>query len=52
MTKFYNEPEFKVVMMASQDVMTASLDIDTSPFNTANSGDSGVINPDDLGFNV
>ena len=43
MTKFnYNEPEFKLVKMASQDVMTASLESVTPDFDTVQN-DSGII---------
>jgi hypothetical protein len=39
MTKAYNEPEFKVVEMASEDVLTAStLDDFTSGWETGGTG--------------
>jgi|GEM_PF-5947432 hypothetical protein len=41
MTKFnYNEPEFKVVAMASQDVLTASFESVTDDWDTINKGDT------------
>ena len=42
MTKAYNEPEFKVVTMASEDVLTAStLDDATSGWETGSNQPGG-----------
>jgi hypothetical protein len=42
MTKAYNEPEFKVVTMANEDVLTASvLDDATSGWETGSSQTGG-----------
>jgi hypothetical protein len=41
MTKFnYNEPEFKVVNMSSQDVLTASLDSVNKDWDTIQKDDA------------
>lgn len=51
MTKFnYNEPEFKVVKMASQDVLTGSLDVVTDAWDTGSGTNSygGGVDLDDL----
>ena len=41
MTKFnYNEPEFKVVAMASQDVLTASFESVTDDWDTKGQNDT------------
>ena len=36
----YNEPEFKVVKMASQDVLTASIGIVDKEWDTIKNGDT------------
>lgn len=49
MRKFnYNEPEFKVVMMASEDVIATSLDEVKDDWNTGTGSESGTVNPYDL----
>jgi hypothetical protein len=47
MTKFnYTEPEFKVIITATQDVMTASLEVASDEWDTNKVG--GNISADDL----
>ena len=50
MIKNYNEPEFKVVNMASQDVLTASIGSVTQDWDT-NQKENGTIDAGSL-FNI
>jgi hypothetical protein len=44
MNKAYNEPEFKAIKMASQDVLTASqLDPGSTDWDTANNDNGGTV---------
>ena len=55
MTKMnYNEPEFKVIVARSADVIaTSALPVVTDPWNTAPGGEgAGAFDPSEIGFGV
>lgn len=47
MTKFYNEPEFKVVSIKSEDVVSTSiggeLEVISEKWDTASTGNDGIV---------